>query len=149
MDSEETKSDKEPKQNSTAAKNAIKHGILATTASTYDKLSPEAIYNMLANEFGDETPSRKILLELAAQSYIRLVRCTKGEVELLAECLNPRIVKDSFELNFTTVIEEGTPAKISAESWEKLSLIYERYEPRHSTRLLQILSILNATRTPR
>ena len=72
MNENQTKSDKPSKQNPVVSRNAIKHGILATTHSEYDDLKPQEVYDMLAEEFGDETPSRKILIELAAQSYIRL-----------------------------------------------------------------------------
>jgi hypothetical protein len=132
----------------TSKMNAIKHGILNQCLTPYDNIDLEDIYNQFATEFGDETPSRRFLIQQLALTILRLHRCVRAETELLREALDPVVTKEEHLMNFDinpvtiTVIHEGDPATISAEELNKFSLIYDRYEPKFFSRAVRLISIL-------
>ncbi len=127
--------------------NALKHGILAYTATDYDPVSGVEIFEQLSEEFGTGTPSRHLLVEQLALTVLRLARCVRAETEILREGLNPRIVETkSFDwpMSEEIVHSEGELATLSTEFLERLALLYERYEPRLVSRMLRLLDALKA-----
>jgi hypothetical protein len=128
-----------------SSRNSTKHGILAGCVTKFDTLNIETVFNQLAEEFGVETPSRRILVEQLALTYLRLARCVRAETELINEALDPAIVKRHSILDpedEVEIIHAGTPPLISHQDFAKFQLIYERYEPKLVNRFLRIMSEL-------
>ena len=126
MNENQTKSDKPSKQNPVVSRNAIKHGILATTHSEYDDLKPQEVYDMLAEEFGKPPPEKSSsnwrhkatsafsrasttymldgirLMEVAQRAGELFKVMTKDEKrEILKLTLsNPRVVNGSVEYDY-------------------------------------------------
>ncbi len=129
-----------------SSQNAVKHGILATHMTEFDVLNIVEVYNDLASEFGDDTPSRCFIIQQLALTVVRLSRCARAETELLREALNPRVTRVEclldISLETTVVVSEGSPATLSVERLQQFSLIHERYEPRLVARFLRLVEAL-------
>lgn len=125
--------------------NATKHGILART--DYDPVSGHKIYVQLAEEFGVETPSRKLLVQQLALTTVRLARCARMEAEIIREALDPPVVEEVLakgvsRMSKKVTVSTGTPSEISAAYFERIAKLSERYESRLVGRMLRLLEAL-------
>lgn len=131
-----------------SSQNSLKHGILAHFVTKFDRIDLMSLYGDIAAEFGDSTPSRQVLIQQVALTVLRLMRCARAETEILEELLNPRIVEtrsvfgDLPPLEEEVVVSKGNPATLTVQDLERLSVIYERYEPKLVSRLLRLLEAL-------
>lgn len=149
-----------PEGKAISSQNATKHGILSNYANALDDISYESAYEMFAEEFGDNTPSRSALISQVAVLFIRLRRCTRFENEYIQAKLNPpkyesRLVKEGTkplleEFNIhgtpniyeTIVIDAGKPMTVPLDFLEKLDNIYTKYETHFLNRFCTLIDML-------
>lgn len=142
--------------------NSIKHGIFAKYSTSLDDLSYEETYNLFADEFGDDTPSRSALIGQLAVLHIRLRRCIRFESEYLKEKLNPpkfeqRLVKAGAKSNFefdhsmfestpdvfeSVMIDPGDPMTLNPCALLALDNVYTKYESQFLSRFCHIVDFL-------
>lgn len=127
--------------------NSTTHGILAR--APLDTINGRKIFEQLRDEFQAHTPSRKILVELLAQTVIRLHRCSHLEMQILKAGAKAPIVEEIHGEDGTvkTIRDPNWPeGMLTKEALENLGLIYERYEPRLVSRMLKLREALMASR---
>lgn len=140
-----------------SSRNSYKHGILANYNTDLDEMTFEDAYDMFAKEFGDGTPSRKVLISQLAVLHIRLNRCARFETEYIREKLNPpkferRLVKKGNELNISDIftpdvyedvlVSPGEPMTLSPQVLSDLDNVYTKYESQFLSRFCHIIDLL-------
>lgn len=116
--------------------NAIKHGVFANCRTTFDDVDFEEIFNDFAQEFGAETPSRRVLIEQLTMVYVRILRCNRFETDTLIESLNPPIYKTQsfgFDVGFKQEAEierRNDMAPVTSSILGRLISLQFDYEPR-------------------
>lgn len=131
-----------------SSQNATKHGILSKYSTSFDDISFDVAYELFANEFGDDTPSRKTLITHAAVLFIRLRRSYRFESEFVKHQLNPPIYTDKFEigeLKFEELTHEGDPMTLKPGSLTDLDNLYTKYEPQFVNKFVAIVDLLTRT----
>jgi hypothetical protein len=127
-------------------KYANKHGILTNAMTGYDWINPSELLEELIIEYQPKTTSQRILVELLAFTYLRILRCARFETEIIKEALNPPEFSDSilidFDLPKPEIIEVNDQAVITHHTFEKLEIIYLRYEPKLYQRLNMLKKLL-------
>lgn len=118
----------------TSSKNSLKHGIFSQTNAAIDDISYDEVYAQFADEFGDETPSRQVLISQAAILCLRLRRCGRFEFEFIRSRLNP--LCSEFD-------DSRSPMTIQLKSLSELENVYTKYEPQFLSRFCAIISILS------
>ncbi len=140
-----------------SSRNSYKHGILANYSTDFDEISFEDAYDIFATEFGDDTPSRKVLISQLAILHIRLRRCARFESEFIREKLNPpkfekRLVKKGNAFDFPDFlapdefeyvqVSKGDPMTLSPQTLSDLENVYTKYESQFLSRFCHVLEIL-------
>jgi hypothetical protein len=120
---------KTPRGKAMSKYNAIKHGILLNFITRYEEDIYKSYLKDLVEEYNPVTFTDRVLVERAAQCYVRLFRCAKAEGEQIREELNPRVTKDIFQnLIEVEVVDEGYSPRVSAGRLERIEQTILRYE---------------------
>ncbi|MDZ4676320.1 MAG: hypothetical protein SGI74_02330 [Oligoflexia bacterium] len=145
-----------------SCQNSTKHGIFEKYSTSMDDITYEQAYNLFADEFGDDTPSRSALIGQLAILHIRLCRCIRFESEFLKEKLNPpkfeqRLVKKGVKSEFgfdqtmfestpdvyeTIMIDQGEPMTLNPDALLALENVYTKYESQFLSRFCHIVEFL-------
>jgi hypothetical protein len=139
-------------------KNSVKHGIFAKYSIELDDTTLAEAYDYFAEEFGDDTPSRAMLIGQLAILHIRLRRCMHFENEYLTAKLNPpkykqRLVREGMKLELlpigdeyeTVMVDPGKPMKLKLEELTGLENVYVKYEAQFLNRFCSIVDFLLRT----
>ncbi len=137
-----------------ASQNAIKHGILAKCTTSFDDVFFEDVYRSFAEEFGDETPTRKTLISQLSLLHIRLRRCARFEAEFMRAKLNPpkyerKLISKGVELDNmfadkweTTLVSPGEPMTLDPAELSDLENMYTKYETHFLSQFCRIVEYL-------
>lgn len=128
---------KTPEGKTVSKYNAQVHGILRQSITEYEQEFYSEILNDLKNEYKTKGIIEEILIERIAINYLKLFRLQKAETEFIKSQLNPKVIKELFELELGEVLNEGYIPKIGSDSIEKLAGIYARYETTIENRLFR------------
>jgi hypothetical protein len=141
-----------------SSQNAVKHGIFAKYAVELDDTTFAEAYDYYAEEFGDDTPSRAMLISQLAILHIRLRRCVRFEKEYLTAKLNPpkyeqKLVREGMNLDFAPISDEyeevmvdpGKPMKLELSELAGLENVYVKYEGQFLNRFCSIVDFLLRT----
>ena len=114
--------------------NALTHGILRQTITSYEKDFYLEIYADLVKQYEPATIFEKILIERITVYYLKLFRVQRAETEYMKSTLDPRFVKSNGFPNLNElmmeneVVNEGYVSQITDENIQKLADVYSRYE---------------------
>lgn len=154
---------KTPEGKAISSQNSTKHGIFARYSTSFDEVTFQDIYDHYATEFGDDSPSRAMLIRQLTVLDIRLRRCARFESEFIKEKLNPpkserRLVKkgepplkldDAFfgtpDVYETVLVDKGEPMTMHPDALTGLENLYNNYEKSFLGRYCQIIEILTRT----
>ncbi len=124
--------------------NAIKHGILANGITKYDSVNLNDVMLELTEEYRPLTPSKRMVIEVLALTYIQIGRSIRLETELINESLNPPEYSDLFDMDDTNIlISRNDMAVLNSSHFERLDIVYNRYGPKLIKRLLTLIEKLN------
>lgn len=154
---------KTPEGKAISNQNSTKHGIFAKYTTSLDEINFQDLYDHYSAEFGDDSPSRAMLIRQLTVLDIRLRRCARFESEFIKEKLNPpkierRLVKkghqglkldDTFfgtpDVYETVLVDKGEPMTMHPEALTGLDNLYNNYEKTFLGRYCQIIEILTRT----
>lgn len=114
--------------------NALDHGILRQTLTSYEKGFYLEIYADLIKQYEPVTVFEKIIIERITIYYLKLFRVQKAEQEYMQATINPRRVKMTGMVNphelylKEEVVNEGYVPQITDENIQKLADVFSRYE---------------------
>jgi len=134
-----------------SSQNSLKHGIFSNLATKYDIVDFQSVYSGFAEEFGDTTPSRQVLIEQLSLCYIRLLRCARYESDKIKEALNPpkyeKVTHGFADLEYREelkLVAANDKAPVDDEKINSLDIIYFRYEPHIYKRFLELIEKLRS-----
>jgi len=152
---------KTPEGKAVSSRNSIKHGILSRIATDYDWVDLQDVYQKFAEEFDDSKPSRRVLIEQLAITYVRMGRCIRYETESIRAAMNPPVYKTvvveeprpyPFEMDMGSpgvykqeLVKAGDPATLPKAEFADDELISMRYEPHLLSRFARLLELLRET----
>lgn len=126
--------------------NALRHGVLRQSLTSYENEFYIEIYDELVEQLKPEGMIEKVLVERIAIYYLKLFRVQKAETEYMKAKLNPRVVKSKDVIKEMTdkmfeyqVINEGYSPMITDEAILKMNDTYCRYEGTLENRLYRAL----------
>jgi hypothetical protein len=132
----------------------VQHGIFAAATSAFDPVSLQSIYAELVEEFGADTPSRRMILEEMAMTWLRLARAKKAERGLIDEGIDPPVLRseedeavDALGLSMVPRLVSGSPAALSASAFTSIALLGE-YSRRLMKHFVGLRDALRMTPTP-
>jgi hypothetical protein len=119
--------------------NAQKHSILRETATEYEQVDLECIYNDLADDLKPVGRSQELLVEMIAIDMIRLTRLAKSESEVIKQDLSPYHNAEHYVEIFKPAHYEYNPRLWYSE--RKFGL-FSRYQTATQNRIFRCLSAL-------
>ncbi len=125
--------------------NATKHGILREALTEYEEVAYEEIFNDLYDYFEPQNFIEEMLIERIVVAYIRFVRVTKAEGEVLAGALDPTIPFQVREFNE----RNGYKPVMTYGHIDLLNNTFTRYEVGIENRLYKALDKLRELRKER
>lgn len=123
--------------------NAITHGVLRESITSYETNDYEAFYSELESDINPKSILEKLLIERIVINKVKLDRISKAESELVKQSMDPRIVKPIIINNFEWDIVEkaGYAPKVNFEAISKLDL-YSRYQTQAENRMYKAIQML-------
>jgi len=137
-----------------SSQNALKHGIFSRFNTSFDDITFEDAYAAFAEEFGDQTTSRKVLISHLAALQIRLRRCARFETDYIRELLHPpkyekKLIRKGLEFDTTmfdeyetVLVDPGERMTLPPECLSRLENLYSKYETQFMTQFCRIVEIL-------
>jgi hypothetical protein len=118
--------------------NAVRHGILRETVSGYEKVDYERIFNEFCELYKPENIAEEIVVERLVVAYIKLVRVSHAENELMKSVLDPTLEYGGI----TTYSKLGYQSVLTADKVAVLSDVYSRYETAVENRMYKAMNRL-------
>lgn len=119
--------------------NATRHGILREAVTEYEQVAYEEIFNDICTYFEPRNFVEEMLIERIAVAYVKLVRLSKAEAEVMRTALDPTIpMGASIRMND----KNGYEPVMKYQLLDLLNNTYTRYEVGIENRLYKAIDKL-------
>ena len=130
---------KTPEGKAVSRYNAQKHMVLRETATKYEEVDLEEIYNDLARDLNPKGRAQETLIEIIAINMIKLTRLVKSEAEVIKQRLSPYTPP---ETNIEIYKPGGYAYKPKLLYTEEPYGLFARYQTATENRIYRALTIL-------
>jgi hypothetical protein len=118
--------------------NATRHGILREAVTEYEKVAYKEIFNDVYDYFKPRNFVEEMLVERIVVCYVKFVRLSKAESEMMKSVIDPTVPFGSIKMND----KDGYESVVKYKLIDVLADTYTRYEAGIENRLYKAIDKL-------